>query len=112
MLTNQGFKSLTFYPSYIELGVVTLPDQDRGHGDHFGLFLRAIQWLKICFDFLQNCRQGKSCLPLFAIENQLDWLVTSANMADYVFEKESKMAAKIHSFLNQVRCRFLMIFTR
>ena len=32
----------------------------------------------------------ESCLPLFAIENQLDRLVTSDNMVDLVFEKNPK----------------------
>ena len=42
----------------------------------------------------------ESCLPLFAIENQRDRSVTSANMADRVLEKKSKWPPKI-KFLKQ-----------
>ena len=42
----------------------------------------------------------ESCLPLFAIENQRDRSVTSANMADRVLEKKSKWPPKL-KFLKQ-----------
>ena len=34
--------------------------------------------------FVKIADETESCLLLFAIENQLNWLITSANMADCV----------------------------
>ena len=43
----------------------------------------------------------ENCLPLIAIQNQRDGLVTSANMADCVFEKKFKMAANFSFLFNK-----------
>ena len=49
---------------------------------------------------------------MFAIENQQNRSVTSANIVNRVFKKKFKMAAKNKNFeLGQVRCRFLLIQT-
>jgi len=40
--------------------------------------------------FFKIAGELESCLPLLAIQNHRDQLVTSANMADRVFEKNSK----------------------
>ena len=76
------------------------------HGGHFCTFsLGHSHSRNFAPIFFKIGGEVESCLPLFAIENQRDRLVTSANMADRVWEKKIKMAAKTKIFeTRQVRC--------
>merc|ERR1711963_415204 len=53
---------------------------------------------KFCPIFFKIEHKIESCFPLFAIENQQDRLVTSANIANRVFEKNSKWPPKFFFF--------------
>ena len=48
-----------------------------------------------CSIFFKFCHKVPRCLPVFAIENQQNRSVTSANMADRVFVKNPKWPPKI-----------------
>ena len=71
------------------------------HGGHFCTFsLGHSHSRNFAPIFFKIGGEVESCLPLFAIENQRDRLVTSANMADRVWEKKSKWPPKL-KFLKQ-----------
>ena len=60
--------------------------------------------------FLSDFLQVPSCLPVFAIDNQQNCLVTSANIADRVFVKNPKWPPKNKIFeIGQARCQFPLI---
>ena len=69
------------------------------HGGHFCTFsLGHSHGRNFAPIFFKIGGEVESCLPLFAIENQRDRLVTSANMADRVFEKKSKWPPNFFSW--------------
>ena len=65
---------------------------------HF--FSGALSRSQFCFNFLQNCREGRKLSSADDYFNQRDRLVTSGNMADRVFEKKSKWPPWRHDFKN------------
>ena len=70
------------------------------HGGHFCTFsLGHSHSRNFAPIFFKIAGEVESCLPLFAFENQRDRLVTSANMADCVFEKIQNVR-KNPNFLN------------
>ena len=52
-------------------------------------------------------------MPLFAIENQQNRLITSGDRANRVYLQKSKFGAKFEIFkIGQAKCQFLLIQTR
>ena len=79
----------------------------------FCTFFRLTRGYNFALTFFKTTYEVKRFLPLFNIDNQLNLMVISANMADIdrVYKK-SKMAAKTFTFKNasEFFCRLDSLF--